>query len=130
MAAAMPRRVTIIRALWVIGFLVGTTTHVTDLVLGGADVYEGFPTGIRVFWVSLTLLDPLAIVLIVLRLRAAVVLAIAIMIADVAVNSVMAATYGLPPYGLVNQTLFGLLVLATAPLLWRHSIRISPNRPS
>jgi len=115
------RSLTIIRILWVAGFVVGTTTHVIDLVTGGTNVYAGFPDGVRVFWVSLTVLDPLAIVLIVLRLRAAVILAIAIMVADVAVNSVMVATHGLPVPGLINQIAFGLLVLATAPLLWKHS---------
>jgi len=115
------RGVTIIRILWVAGFLVGTTTHVIDLVAGGTTVYAGFPDGVRVFWVSLTVLDPLAVVLIVLRWRAAVVLAIAIMVADVAVNSVMVATHGLPVFGLVNQIAFGIFVLATAPLLWKHS---------
>ena len=119
--AATPRRVTIIRVLWVVGFLVGTTTHVTDLVLDGTDVYSRFPTAARLYWVALTLFDPLAIVLVILRLRAGVVLAVVIMVSDVAVNSVMVATHGLPVFGLVNQILFGLLVAATAPLLWRWS---------
>jgi len=119
--AATPRRVTVIRVLWVVGFLVGTTTHVTDLVLGGTDVYASFPTAARLYWVSLTLFDPLTIVLVILRLRAGVLLAVVIMVSDVALNSVMVATHGLAVFGLVNQILFALLVLATAPLLWRYS---------
>ena len=120
------RSVRIIRILWVVGFFVGTTTPVVDLVIGGPDVYAGFPDVVRLFWVSLTLLDPLAIILIALRLRASVVLAIAIMAADIAVNSAMVATHGLPVPGLINQLAFGLLVLATAPLLWKHA---RPARP-
>lgn len=115
------RGIAVIRVVWALGFLVGTTTHVIDLVLGGPGVYAGFPDGVRLFWVSLTLLDPLAIVLIALRLRLAVVLAAVIMVADVAVNGVMVATRGLPLPGLVNQVAFGLFVLATAPLVWRQS---------
>lgn len=116
--------VLLVRIGWVLGFLVGTTTHILDLVLGGATVYAGFPDGVRVFWIALTVLDPLVVTLTVLRLRAGVVLGCAVMIADVAVNAtVFALMPGLSPLGLVSQIVFGVFVLLTAPLLWRAARR-------
>jgi hypothetical protein len=127
-----------IRVAWVLGFAVGTTTHLIDLALGGAEVYAGAPTPVRAFWVALTALDPTVIVLLLSgaparaglasrrRRRAGVALGCAIMIADVAVNATMTFVIGMPGaapgqigFGLVSQTAFALLVLATAPLLWR-----------
>ncbi|WP_052877583.1 hypothetical protein [Cellulosimicrobium funkei] len=98
----------------------GTTTHVLDLTAGVTGVYAGFPPAARAFWVSLTLLDPLVVLLLALRRRAAVPLGVAIMVVDVAVNATVGALVGgLAPWGLVNQSLFGVLVLATARVLWR-----------
>jgi hypothetical protein len=117
---ALPLRFRVIQLLWVAGFLVGTTTHIVDLALGGADVYAGYPAGARLFWLSLTVLDPLTLVLVLLRTRAGIVLGAAVMIADVSVNLTVAATVGgFGPFGLVNQAVFGVFVLATAYPLWR-----------
>lgn len=112
------------RWLWVAGFGVGACTHVLDLVAGGAQVYAGFPTAVRVFWVSLTVLDPLAVVLVLRRRRAGVALGVAVMVADVAVNwTVHAVVGGGSPRGLVTLTAFGVLVLATAVPLDRWFAR-------
>lgn len=105
--------------LWVIGFLIGTTTHTADLILGGLDVYGGFPPGVRLFWVTLTVLDPVTAVLIILRRRAGIVLGIAVIVADIAVNwTVFVLLGGLSWFGVINQSLFAVLILATARLLW------------
>jgi len=109
----------VILVVWIAGFLVGTTTHVVDLVVGGADAYAGFPPGVRVFWMSLTLLDPITIVLLALRRRAGIVLALVVILADIAVNWTVFATIGIPLFGVVNQTLFAIVLVATAPVLWR-----------
>jgi hypothetical protein len=115
----------IVRLLWMAGFLIGTTTHVVDLVLGGAEVYAGFPDGARLFWVSLTLLDPVIVLLIGLRRRAGIVLGVVVMIADVAVNAAIPG--GATPSGLVALAVFGAFVLLTAYPLWRAFS--SPTRP-
>lgn len=108
------------RVVWVLGFLVGTVSHVVDLASGGLEVYAGFPTSVRLFWVSLTLLDPAVIVLVLRRLRAGVVLGVAVMIADVAVNWTVYATIGpLVLSGVLSQTGFALVVVTTARPLWR-----------
>lgn len=124
----------VVRLVWIAGFLVGSTTHVLDLVQGGVAVYAGFPDAVRLYWVSLTLLDPLTVVLTALRRRAGVVLGVAIMVSDVAVNATVAATTdGLGLRGLVLQVVFGLVVVTTAPLLWRAARRPGecdvPGRP-
>jgi hypothetical protein len=110
----------LLRWLWIAGFAVGTTTHVADLVVGGADVYADFHPALRAFWVSLTLWDPLVIVLLLLRRRAGVVLGLVVILADIAVNwSVIAVVGGIPVWGAVNQTAFAVLLLASARLLAR-----------
>lgn len=108
-----------ILVIWIIGFLIGTTSHITDLVRGGLGTYAQFPTGLRIYWGCLTLLDPLAIVLLVLRRRAAIVLSLVIILSDISVNwSVYLTISGNPLYGMINQTVFAAILVATAPLLW------------
>jgi hypothetical protein len=116
----LSRGIRVIQLVWIAGFLVGVTTHVVDLVLGGADVYAGFHPATRLFWVALTLLDPLTALLIALRNRAGIGLGVLIMLADVAVNWTVFATtddFGLP--GLLSQSLFFAFVLLTARPLRR-----------
>ncbi|HEY1106103.1 MAG TPA: hypothetical protein VGE78_08130 [Agromyces sp.] len=109
----------VILVVWIAGFVVGTTTHVMDLVAGGVDAYAGFPPGVRVFWMSLTLLDPITVVLLALRRRAGIVLALVVILADIAVNWTVFASIGIPLFGVVNQTLFAIVLVSTAPVLWR-----------
>jgi hypothetical protein len=122
----------VFQILWVVGFLIGTTTHTADLIFGGLDVYGGFPAGVRLFWVSLTILDPVTVVLIILRRRSGIVLGSAVIISDIAVNwTVFATIGGLSLFGVVNQSLFAVLIAVTARPLWnwfgRSSTPVSPN---
>ncbi|MDN4640343.1 hypothetical protein QCD70_08830 [Agreia sp. PsM10] len=103
-----------------IGFLVGTTTHTADLIIGGLDAYSGFPVGVRLFWVTLTILDPATAVLIICRRRSGVVLGSAVIVADIAVNWTVFAVVGeLSYFGVISQSLFALLIVVTARPLWR-----------
>ncbi|MDQ0644934.1 hypothetical protein [Microbacterium murale] len=109
-----------IRAVWILGYLIGTTSHIVDLALGGLGVYGEFPLGVRLFWVSLTILDPLVVVLLLLHRRTGVVLGAAIILVDIAVNwTVFASVGGLSPFGSISQTMFAVFVVATARPLWR-----------
>ena len=66
---------------------VHVATHVQyGVFLGGLEV-RGFSLGTRVFWSALTLLDPLAALLMFFRPHAGLALAGAIIICDVAHNS-------------------------------------------
>ena len=110
----------VIGVLWILGYLVGTTSHIVDIALGGLDVYGEFPLGVRLFWVSLTVLDPLVVVLLLLRRRSGVVLGVAVILIDIAVNwTVFASVGGMSPFGPISQTLFAVFVVATTPVLWR-----------
>jgi hypothetical protein len=109
----------IFRVIWIVGYLIGTSTHIADLAFGGADTYAGFPGPLRLFWISLVLLDPLIVVLLILRQRAGVVLGVVVIVVDVAVNSTVYATLGgISVFGIVNQALFGVVVLVSAARLW------------
>ncbi|MGK9148468.1 hypothetical protein KXS11_12650 [Plantibacter flavus] len=129
---ASARALRVFQIMWVIGFLVGTTTHTADLILGGLDVYNGFPPGVRLFWVSLTILDPVTAVLIIVRRRSGIVLGSAVILADIAVNwTVFALVGGLSPFGVISQSLFAVLIAVTARPLWiwfgRSSARQGSN---
>jgi hypothetical protein len=109
----------IFRVIWIVGYLIGTSTHIADLAFGGADTYAGFPDSLRLFWVSLVLLDPLVVLLLVRRKRAGVVLGVVVIVVDVAVNVTVYATLGgISAFGIINQGLFGVVVLVSATRLW------------
>lgn len=110
----------VIQFVWIAGFLIGAASHVLDLISGGADTYGEFPTSLRVFWLSLTVLDPLTALLVLLRKRAGIVLGLVVILADITVNwAVFFTIGGNPLFGVVNQTVFAVFLLATAPALWR-----------
>jgi len=114
------RALRVFQVMWVIGFLVGTTTHTADLIIGGSNAYSGFPLGVRLFWVTLTILDPATAVLIIFRRRSGVVLGSAVIIADIAVNwTVFAVVGGLSYFGVISQSVFALLIVVTARSLWK-----------
>ena len=126
--AASARALRVFQVVWVLGFLVGTTTHTADLIVGGVNAYSDFPLGVRLFWVSLTVLDPATAALIIFRRRSGIVLGIAVMIADIAVNwTVFATVGGLSLFGVVSQSLFAVLILVTSRPLWRWFGPSSPR---
>lgn len=119
---------------WIAGFLIGTASHVLDLTAGRANTYGEFPPALRAFWLSLTVLDPLTALLLLLRKRAGIILGLVVILADIAVNwTVFFTIGGNPLFGVVNQTLFAIFLLATAPALWRwfragHEQRHQPSQ--
>lgn len=122
----------VILVVWIAGFLIGTASHVLDLISGGTDAYDEFPTPLRMFWLSLTVLDPLTALLLLLRKLAGIILGVVVILADIAVNwTVFFTIGGNPLFGVVNQTLFAVFLLATAPVLWRwlRSVQEQRRRP-
>lgn len=120
-----PRPVTLIFVVYSICFLVGTYTHTAGLVRRGFLAFP-VPLAIGVFWDALTVLDPLAVALLWWRPKAGIGLALAIMAADVCVNTAtyLAGYLGPPvpnmvPLHLFDQALFGMFVFVTAPLAYR-----------
>ena len=97
--------------------------HVYVILIGWQLPQHPFVTA---YWTSLTVLDPLAVVLLVFAPRKGLLLALAIMLTDVAINS--GVTYmDLPPaspyavgYPVQLQTAFLGFVLGSIPFLWRY----------
>jgi len=126
--AASGRALRVFQVVWVLGFLVGTTTHTADLIVGGLNAYSDFPLGVRLFWVSLTILDPATAALIIFRRRFGIVLGIAVIVADIAVNwTVFVVVGGLSLFGVISQSLFAVLILVTARPLWIWFGRTEPR---
>ena len=135
-AFTYPRQVTVLFLLYSLCFLAGTYTHVKDLLTNGL-LAAPVPLVIGIFWNVLTLLDPLTVVLLWWRPKAGIWLAIAIMVADISVNTgvYLAGYYGLPtrhmvPLSLFEQSLFGLFVLVTAPMAYQQLSRSAPAKQS
>jgi hypothetical protein len=78
--------------------------------------------------VSLTILDPATAALIIFRRRSGIVLGIAVIVADIAVNwTVFVMVGGLSLFGVMSQSLFAVLILVTARPLWKWFGRTVPQ---
>ncbi len=110
----------------------GTVVHVVQLVLSGGSPDPACPAWLSVYFVSLTVADPLAAVLLLGRRRLGVALAVTVHVTDAAANA--DANYGLDPGagvtpGRVGQALVTLVAvgaLVAAPGLWR--LAAAPSR--
>ena len=77
------------------------------------------PAGLYAFWVSLTVLDPLTVLLLLFRKRAGVVLGVVVNFADITVIwTAFLSIGGNLLFGVV-KTVFAAFLLITAPVLWR-----------
>ncbi|GAA4894011.1 hypothetical protein ACFPM3_07475 [Streptomyces coeruleoprunus] len=118
----------VVVAVYCAGLAVGTVTHVSDVVLHGPLPHAAFaPWWVDLYWTSLAVLDPLALVLLVRGRRAGVDLLCAVMATDLAANAYAVlvlkgeAAGDFP--GLQRLALFGLFVAVTAPWLRRRPER-------
>jgi hypothetical protein len=107
--------------------LVGATcvhvgTHIQYGVLLGTLEGYGYPVVTRYFWSSLTLLDPLAALLMFIRPRAGVSLAGVIIVSDVAHNSWILHHFGRAPDAAYwAQVAFLAFLLGTGKIAWQSS---------
>ncbi|GGM54447.1 hypothetical protein ACFFX1_50960 [Dactylosporangium sucinum] len=105
----------------------GGVVHVVQLATGGWPPYGWAPPWLAAYFVSLTLFDPLAAVLLLAARRAGVVLAATVLVTDAAANGW--ATYVLHTGGTTARvaqaviTLLAVGALVTAPWLWRSGGR-------
>ncbi len=60
----------------------GTVVHVVHLAMGGTDPYPSMPRWLAAYFVSLTVLDPLAAVLLLQRRRAGLALGCTVLLTD------------------------------------------------
>ncbi len=112
-----------LRTTYAICLLAGMTTHIWTIVTHGLMWdYGGAPLFSRLYWTSLTVLDPLAAALLFFKPRAGLTLTVAIIVSDVMHNTWIMARSAAPDWlnwMYVLQVLFLLFVLATARRAWR-----------
>lgn len=112
----------LIIAIYVIGFGIGTFSHTMDMVKLSFFGYTFAPLLLNFFWTSLLVLDPLVIVLLFVRFRYAIYLAVIIMILDILINLLFGVSVGNRNIllGLTTQIPFGCFVFLTAKHLSRY----------
>ncbi|MEV4626882.1 hypothetical protein AB0J90_11410 [Micromonospora sp. NPDC049523] len=111
----MPGRIRVAVGATVVVFAYGTMAHLFQLAAGGSDPYPGLPVWLSVYFVSLTVLDPLAAALLVARRAAGLVLGGAVLLTDAVANAY--ANYVLDPApgvtpGRIGQAVITVLALA------------------
>lgn len=129
-----PRSVRITALAVVVVLAYGTAVHVVQLVASGFDAYPDLPGWLTTYFTALTVLDPLAAVLLARRRRSGVVLAVAVLVSDAAANGI--ANYALDPgmgvtAGRVGHAVITVLALGTcagAPRLWRSASSLPHDR--
>jgi hypothetical protein len=118
------KRADILRAVYALCLVGGTSTHLLTVLRHGLFWdYGGVPQASAVFWTSLTLIDPLVILLLFVRRNLGIAATIALMIADVTHNLWIVSQVSPPllegiarSWPLQSQIAFLIFVLATAPL--------------
>lgn len=80
--------------------------------------YGGIPLFYQIFWTSLTFIDPLAVLLLLVQPRAGLVLTATIIVVDVLVNASATVVIGPDWQSLGAQMLFLAFVLATIGRAW------------
>jgi hypothetical protein len=95
-------------AVWTLAFLIGASNHARELAAGGWLPYRFAPIGCNIFWTTLLPIDVAVAALLWLRRAIGLWLGLAVMIADVVVNSWVVSHLGF--VGLASslqlQTLF------------------------
>jgi len=102
---------------------------VVQLLVSGGDPYPHLPGWLGAYFVSLTVLDPLAAVLLARRRRSGVVLTVAVLVTDAVGNAVANYAYdgtvGVTA-GRAGQaviTCLDVAAVAAAPTMWRGAAR-------
>jgi hypothetical protein len=110
--------------------LAGATLNHVRAVLSRGWLPEQLPTASAIYWSSLTVIDPLAAVLLFLRPRLGIALTLLIIVSNVAHNLWFIAAHPLRPSLLedvasspfmMSQIASLLFVAVTAPMAWRDS---------
>ena len=126
-----PRAVRAAAVATVLVLAYGTVVHVVQLAVAGGDPYPDLPGWLRTYFLSLTVLDPLAALLLAGRRRSGVVLAVAVLVSDAVANGwanhvvdpTDGFTAGRVGHGLVTLVAVGLLV--ATPGLGRATASLS-----
>jgi hypothetical protein len=107
--------------VYVLAFIGAFYNHASDLIQYGLFPYQRMDNNVKlwlnVFWTLLTILDPLAIVILFFSIKDGIYVFLVIIVVDVIINySFIIQNYGLWSwinYGQICQLLFMLFVLVT-----------------
>jgi hypothetical protein len=126
-----PRDVRVIVGAQVVVLAYGTAVHVAQFVAGGLTPYGWAPAWLAAYFTALTVVDPLAAVLLLVRRATGLYLSVAILVTDAAANGY--AVYGLHGGGSVapvSQAVITLMAVAAAVTAPRVRPWLEPRRPS
>lgn len=119
----------ILLIIYLLSFLGATYNHVMDLIKFGLFPYQrlnsNVPIWLNIYWTLLTLVDPLAIVLLLYFIDVGLVLYGVVIVSDVLINYwFMISTKGLSSlmnFGQISQLLFLIFYLATVLFIHKHA---------
>jgi hypothetical protein len=111
--------------VYILAFSVGTFTHWNDIASSGWTTCHECSIAANVYWLALAFVDPLAIVLILIRRTTGIRIMQIIMFTDVAVNLAVGisefSTYGhWTMQGICFQVPFMAFLFATAPFVLKN----------
>ena len=126
--APMRRNSLIVRTIWAACLLVGGANHARILIEHGLDWdYGGVGAASALYWSSLTILDPLAAILLFARPKLGIAATVLLIVTNVTHNVAVTALHA--PEGelltrashpfVLTQVAFMLFVAATADIAWR-----------
>jgi hypothetical protein len=111
----------LVRTLYAVCMLGAAFNHARIVLAHGlAWRYGGVHPLLAGFWTSLTFIDRLAVLLLIVRPRAGLALTAAVIVVDVAVNACAGLAYGFDWAAFGAQALFLAIVLATLRPAWRY----------
>ena len=125
--SAQPKPVKFCFSIYMLGFLVGTTTHLLNIIENGVFPDASLPLGFHVYWTSLTLFDPLTIIFLLYVPHWGMILAILIMASDIPINLyvlyVLRESDIFSNWGVPCQIIFGLFLFVSVPLVRKQVVR-------
>ncbi|MEU8301263.1 hypothetical protein AB0C04_28740 [Micromonospora sp. NPDC048909] len=131
--AGVPRRVRLLLTAAVLVFAYGTVVHLVQLCTDGLRPYPALPAWLALYFTSLTVLDPLAAVLLWTRRAAGLWLGCAVLVTDSAANAyanyVLDTTPGVTP-GRIGQAVITLLAATLVAAAARLAPWMRPAHPA
>ena len=107
-------------AIYVVCFLCATVNHLNDVRSQGFLPYKFAPIYLNFFWTSLTIIDPLAAILLLTKVRIGLYLSIVVILMDISVNIpyfFFIAKVGSGSKGIVlSQIIFAFFLFHTFPV--------------
>lgn len=101
----------------VVGLIVGTASHVENIVRAGLIPRPELPLACNLFWSALVLVDPLVALALLFRPRLGILLVLGLMAVDLTVNLAFLGVTG----AVVAQIGYTILALAALPVLRRRA---------